>query len=228
MATPALAPVLLQAEPEPLQIAWQRTAVMVIDMQNAFVSKGGMLDLNGIDISPGRETIEPIKRITTAARAKGVKVLYTMSTVSPGLHESGGPDSPWSRKMTGRSFLEHPEWRDKLTSRGTWGAEIIDELQPQEGDIKLEKSRYSGFFQTNLDTILKTYNIKYLVFVGCSTNVCVEATLRDAFYLGYLCILVSDATGRGGPPFTQEATIFNVKTTHGWVTTTTDILKAMQ
>lgn len=225
--TVAPGPVLLQAEPEPLQIDRQRTAVIVIDMQNAFVSKGGFFDLVGYDIAPGQRTIEPIKKITAAVRSKGGKVLYTIAAFDSDFHESGGPDSPWSRKLTAKTYLEHPEWRDKFPVRGTWGVDIIEELQPLEGDIKLKKPRYSAFFGTNLDTILKTYSVKYLVFVGVATNICVEATLRDAFYLGYHCILVSDATASSGPSFTQQATIFNVRSCYGWVTTTENIINAI-
>lgn len=105
--------------------------------------------------------------------------------------------------------------------------EIIEELRPQEGDLVFEKMRYSAFFQTNLDTILKTYDIRYLVFTGTTINMCVEATIRDAYYLGYFPILVSDAAAGGGPPFVYDATIFNVKVCHGWVTTSKDVVKAM-
>ncbi len=227
--TAALEAVMLQAEPEPLEIDLQRTAVMVIDMQNAFVSRGGMYDLWGDrDISKNQKVIEPIKKITSAARTKGVKVVYVVNGLSPDLHDSGGPNSPhWYKRMQ-TSYREHPEWRDKLYFSGTWGADIVEELKPQEGDILSSKIRYSAFFGTNLDTILKTYNTKYLVFVGVTTNICVEASIRDAYYLEYFPILVSDAAMNNGPASTQEATIFNIKCCYGWVTTTENIVKAMK
>lgn len=224
----ALEPIMLQAEPEPLKIDRQRTAVIVIDMQNAFVSKGGMFDLWDIDVSKNQKVIEPIKRITSIARAKGFKVIHIAHQYSPDLHDSGGPSSPnWHKRML-TSYHKHPEWRDKLQFRGTWGADIVDELKPQDGDILVSKPRYSAFFGTNLDTILKTYNVKYLVFIGVATNICVEASVRDAYYLEYFPILISDATANTGPSFTQEATIFNIKSCYGWVTTTENIVKVMQ
>lgn len=79
--------VLLQAEPQPLEVDRQRTAVVVIDMQNGFISKGGMYDLRGLDISGGQRITEPIKRIIGAARGKGVKVIYIVTVYSPDLHE---------------------------------------------------------------------------------------------------------------------------------------------
>lgn len=219
---------LLQAEPEPLEIDVQRTAIVVIDMQNAFVSKGGMLDLRGFDILPIQKTIEPIKRIISAARAKGRKVVYITHRYSPNLHDSGSPNSPnWYKEGSLRDYREHPEWRDKLIIRGTWGAEIIGELKPQEDDILIEKPRYSAFFGTNLDMILRAYDIKYLAFVGVTTNICVETSIRDAYNLDYFTILISDATA-SVPASMHETTIHNVVRCFGWVTTTENLVRVMQ
>lgn len=220
--------VMLQAEPEPLEIDLQRTAIMVIDMQNAYVSKGGMLDLIGIDVSSSPKIIEPINKINSAARAKGCKVIHVIFGNSPDLHDSGGPDTAlWHKEASLFMGREHPEWRDKFTFRGTWGADIVDGLKVEEGDIVFEKMRNSAFFQTNLDTVLKTYNIKYLVIMGTATNICVESAIRDAYFLGYFPVLVSDAAAHAGPPFVQDATIFNVISCFGWVTTSENIIKTM-
>lgn len=221
--------IMLQAEPEPLEIDLQRTALMVLDVQNAFISKGGMFDLLGIDLAPHQKIIDPIKKLIGAARSSGVKVIYTVHQYSPDLRESGGPNSPaWYKVPTVKRIREHPEWRDKLLVRGVWGADIVEELKPQEDEIVVEKQRYSAFYQTNLDSILKTYDIKYLLFVGEAINICVEASIRDAFYIGYFPIVIPDACGYAGPPFTKDATIFNVKLLHGWVTTSGDVIKALQ
>ena len=104
---------------------------------------------------------------------------------------------------------------------------MVDELKPQLGDVVIGKSRYSGFRGTNLDVVLKTYNIKYLVFTGIATNVCVESTLRDGYFLDYWPILVSDGTNNAGPPITQQATLWNVEALFGWVTTSNDFIKAI-
>lgn len=220
--------VLLQAEPEPLEIDVRRTAVIVIDMQNAFLSRDGMFDLIGAEISNIRKAIEPCKKVTGAARAKRLKVVYTMHNYSPDLRDSGGKNSPnWYKEGSLISYREHLKWRDKLLIRGTWGADIVEELKPQEGDIVVEKQRYSAFCGTNLDIILKTYNIKYLAFTGVTTNICVEASLRDAFYLEYFPILISDAALTSSSPFSQDAAIVNVKLCYGWVTTTEDFAKSI-
>jgi ureidoacrylate peracid hydrolase len=219
-------PAVIQAEPEPIEVDLRSTAVMVIDMQNAFVSKGGFFDLAAADISHSQEIIQPIKQICEAARAKQIKVIYVVFHYSPDLREMGNPGLPsWHKEA--RFYREHPEWQDKFLIRGTWGAEIVKELKPQEGDIVIEKPKYSAFFGTALDVTLKTLDIKYLVFLGVATNICVEASLRDAYYHGYFPVLVSDATAPLGPAHTRDATIFNVMQCYGWVTSGRELISAL-
>jgi len=225
-------PILLDTEPQPLKMDLQRTAVMVIDAQNAFLSEGGFFTLKSPDmelaetISDPTAKISNIKKITTRAREKGIRIIYTLSINPP--HGIVGPESPYLMKNdTVILEREHPEYVDKLINRGTWGAEIVEELKPEDGDILVEKPRYSAFFQTNLETVLRTYDIKYLLFTGVATNICVEATIRDGYYREYFCILVSDAAVNSGPEFTQDATIFNVKARYGWVTDAGKILNAL-
>lgn len=227
--TSAIEPVMLGAEPEPIQIDLQRTAVVVIDMQNAFASKGGMLDLMGLDVSENLKVVEVINKINGAARARRVSVIYLAHVYSPDFQESGSSDSPnWYKESSLHLWRDHPEWRDKLLIRGTWGSQIIEKLKPEKGDIFIEKRRYSAFFGTDLDIILKTYDIKFLIFTGVATNICVETSIRDSFNLGYFPILISDAAAPAGEPFIQEATIYNIKLCFGWVTSSENIIRALQ
>ena len=99
---------------------------------------------------------------------------------------------------------------------------IVDELQPQPGDILVPKTRYSGFFNTNMDSVLRARGIRNLVFVGIATNVCVESSLRDAFHLEYFGVMLEDATHHLGPDFIQQATVYNVEKFFGWVSTVND------
>jgi ureidoacrylate peracid hydrolase len=103
-----------------------------------------------------------------------------------------------------------------LLTEGTWDFAIVDALKPQDGDLVVVKSRYSGFANTTLDADLRARGIRYLFFTGIATNVCVETTLRHAFVLDYWPILISDAVMPAGPPAMQEATLFNVETYFGW------------
>ena len=224
---PDIGPTLLEAEPEQLQVDLQRMAVVVIDMQNTFVNKGGMFDLSGQDISRGQRMIAPIKKICSTARARGVKVIYVVHQLSPDLRETGGPNSGYWYSQHVRMYREHPEWRDKFILSGTWGAEIVKELKPKEGEIVVVKPKFSAFFGTDLDTTLKTFDVKYLVFVGIATNICVESTIRDACYLDYFPILISDAVAPAGPSYTQEATIYNIKLCFGWVTNAENLISVL-
>jgi ureidoacrylate peracid hydrolase len=221
--------VTVQAEPEPIKIDVLKTSVIIVDMQNAFVSKGGLFDLIGFDISATGKIIEPCQEIVRTAREKGIKLIYLQMGYSPDLSDSGGPDSPLWHKSRGLPLLrQRPELKDKLYIYGTWGADIIDELKPQPGDVVVRKQKHDGFIGTNLDIVLKTYGIKYLVFIGTATNICVESTLRHAFFLEYFPILVSDAVSPLGPASMQEAAIFNVRTIFGWVTTSKELLRAVE
>lgn len=221
--------VTLQAEPEPINIELLKTAVVVVDMQNAFVSKGGYFDLAGHDLSRAQKIIGPCKDILSLAREKGLKIIYLQMGCSPDLSDAGSPDSPnWFKSRALKMIHQHPELREKLYIYGTWGADIIEELKPQRGDIVIKKQKYDGFIGTNLDIILRTYHIKYLSFIGLATNICVESTLRHAFFLDYFPILVSDAVSQTGPSLIQEATIFNVRSTFGWVATSENLLNALR
>ena len=221
--------VIVQAEPEPIKIDVLKTAVLVVDMQNAFVHRGGYFDLVGFDISATEKIIKPCQEIVDTAREKGIKVIYLQMGYSPDLSDSGGQDSPVWHKSQGLALIrQRPELKDKLYIYGTWGANIIEELEPQPGDIVIRKQKHDGFIGTNLDIVLGTYGIKYLVFIGTATNICVESTLRHAFFLQYFPILVSDAVSQMGPALNQEATIFNVRTIFGWVTTSGKLLNAIR
>lgn len=112
---------------------------------------------------------------------------------------------------------KQPQLQGKLLAKGSWDYQLVDELVPQPGDIVLPKPRYSGFFNTPLDSILRSRGIRHLVFTGIATNVCVESTLRDGFFLEYFGVVLEDATHQAGPEFAQKAALFNIETFFGWV-----------
>ncbi|MER8886003.1 isochorismatase family cysteine hydrolase [Mesorhizobium sp. M0408] len=82
----------------------------------------------------------------------------------------------------------------RILIRDTWGTDIVNDLKPEAGDVVLYKTRFSGFYETELDSVLKTAGIKHLIMTGCTTSVCVESTIRDAFFRDYHCILLTDCT----------------------------------
>ncbi len=220
--------VTIPAKPEPLKIELSRTALVIVDMQNAFASKGGMFDVLGQDISAAKKVTRTIKKLADAARSTGVKVIYLAMQYARDLSDTGGPGSPnWHKELGIVSMNKDKRYKGKFLMKGSWDAAIVDELTPVDGDIVIEKSRYSGFRGTRLETVLRTFDIKYLVFTGIATNVCVESTLRDAYFLDYWPILVADGTNNAGPDITQEATLWNVEVLFGWVTTSRGLLKAL-
>ncbi len=120
-----------------------------------------------------------------------------------------------------------PELQGKLLARGGWDYDIIYALTPQPGDIRVAKTRYSAFFNSQLDSILRSRRIRNLVFVGIATNVCVESTLRDGFHLEYFGVMLEDATHQLGPDFIQKASVYNVETFFGWVSTVADFKSSL-
>lgn len=219
----------IRAEPDPIRVDLLKTAVIVVDMQNAFVKRGGYFDVAGYDLSGVERIIAPCQKIITAARQKGAKIIYFQMGCSPDFSDRGSPDSPNNLKSKGLSLIHRqPEIKDKFYIYGTWGADIIEELKPLPVDIVVKKQKYDGFIGTNLEIILRTFGIQYLAFIGTATNICVESTLRHAFFLDYFPILVSDAVSQAGSSITQQATIQNVKTHFGWVTTSENFLAGLE
>ena len=218
-----MATLTLPCRPEPLEIDPAKTAVIVIDMQNAYASPGGYLDLAGFDISGAARVIENTKGVLEVARRAGVQVIYFQNGWDPDYVEAGGPGSPNFHKSNAlKTMRARPELAGTLLARGTWDYELVDELKPQPGDICLHKTRYSGFFNSQLDSVLRSRGIRNLVFVGIATNVCVESTLRDGFFLEYFGIVLEDATHQAGPEFVQQAAIYNIETFFGWVSSVAD------
>ena len=208
----------LPARPESLTFAPQQSALIVVDMQNAYASQGGYLDLAGFDVSATRPVIDNINTAVAAARAAGMLIIWFQNGWDDQYVEAGGPGSPNYHKSNAlKTMRQRPELQGKLLAKGGWDYQLVDELTPQEGDIVLPKPRYSGFFNTPLDSILRSRGIRPLVFTGIATNVCVESTLRDGFFLEYFGIVLEDATHQAGPAFAQQAALFNIETFFGWV-----------
>jgi ureidoacrylate peracid hydrolase len=215
----------LQAKPEPVEVDLEKSAVVVVDMQNAFASKNGMLDIAGADLSGASRVVDVIGQILPAARRAAMPVVYLQMGYKADLSDSGGPQSPnWHKELGIRLMNCRPELKGKLVTEGTWDFAIVDELTPQPGDLVIVKTRYSGFARTALDAELQARGVRYLFFAGIATNVCVESTLRDAFFLDYWPILITDASMAAGPPSIEEATLFNIESYFGWTIASEEFL----
>ena len=210
----------LPARPEPLAFHAAQTALVVVDMQNAYASVGGYVDTAGFDISGAQGVIGNVARAVVAARAAGVLVVFLQNGWDAQYVEAGGPGSPnWHKSNALKTMRKKPELQGRFLAKGGWDYQMVDAIAPQPGDIVVPKPRYSGFFNSALDSTLRARGIRKLVFTVIATNVCVESTLRDAFHLEYFSVMLEDATHELGGPAIQAAAVYNVETFFGWVST---------
>jgi ureidoacrylate peracid hydrolase len=215
----------LPAKPSAITFESDRAALVVVDMQNSFCKKGGMMDYMGkFNAAMSERVIGADRKVIRTCRKKDIKIIYFRMTYGP----EEGPDSPFYWKEGGRKAMrENPELRGKFLTEGTWDWAIVDELKPEGKDIIVNKSRFSGFVNTELDAKLKELNIKYLLFAGVFTNICVESTVRDAAFRDYFPILIEDACGNSGPAYIQKATVWNIASVFGWVSTSDKLNKTL-
>jgi ureidoacrylate peracid hydrolase len=119
----------------------------------------------------------------------------------------------------------------RILVEGTWNTEILPRLAPREGDLVVPKHRYSGFFETNLDSILRARGVRHLIVTGCTTSVCVESTVRDAMFRDYGCVVLEDCTGEpigaGLPRSNHEASLLNIQLLFGWVSDSGRLIEAL-
>lgn len=219
----------IPANPHPLEVDLAASALIVVDMQNAYAARGGYLDLAGFDLSGIEPVIDAVVSLTNTARAAGVQVVFLQNGWDPGYVEAGGCFSVNQKKSNAlRLMREHPELQGQLLAKGGWDHALIDSIRPEEHDIVLEKPRYSGFVGTPLDSMLRSRGLRYLLVCGVATNVCVETTIRDAFGLEYHPVLVREACFQAGPAYLQDATFYNIETFFGWTASAADVAGALE
>jgi ureidoacrylate peracid hydrolase len=227
----------LDAKPAPINIDTAKTAIIVVDMQNDFGSKGGMFDRAGFDISMIQRAVPPTARVLAAARKAGLKIIYLKMGFLPDLSDLGVPDSPnrigHLQAGVGKKVAAPNGAESRILIRDTWNTEIVAELKPEPADVVIYKHRYSGFYQTDLDATLKSIGARYLIFTGCTTSVCIESTMRDAMFRDYSAVLLSDCTGEpvgnGLCRSNHEASLFLiVERNFGWVSSSDTFVKALE
>jgi len=155
----------------------------------------------------------------------------------PDLSDTGAPNGPnWSKVHGPIGVGETADLPNGTTGRylirDTWGTEIIDELGPDEADPVIYKTRFSGFFETELHEVLQGLGIRTLIFTGCTTSVCVESTLRDAFFRDYQCILLEDCVaepiGHGMDRSNHDATLLLVNLLFAFVARSDALIGALR
>lgn len=182
----------------------KKTAFIVVDMINEFCKPGGRMVL------PGYEDLMPQQKgLVAAARANDVPVIWVVDSHRKNMRR----DREWVKRTP--HCLEN-----------TWATQVIDDLEPQENDITVVKHRYSAFFQTDLDLVLRDMLIEQIVVFGVVTNICVRSTVHDGFFLGYDIVVPHDACAATGPR-EHASTLYDIATHFGTVSDTDTVIAAL-
>jgi nicotinamidase-related amidase len=219
----------IRCEPQHVTLDLARTALVVIDMQNDFCAPGGWVDHLGVDFTPDRAPIAPLQRLVPRLRAAGVTIVWVNWGNRPDLANMP-PNQIHLYKPHGTGIGlgdPLPGSGARVLEKDSWAAAIVDELVPAPEDLKVDKHRISGFWDTPLDGILRNLQMRTLLFAGVNTDQCVMCSLQDANFLGYGCVLVRDCCATTSPAFCTEATIWNVKKCFGFVTDSGAVLEAL-
>lgn len=229
VAAPAPVPLTIDAAPQTVTIDLRRTAMIIIDMQNDFCAAQGWVDHLGVDYRPDRRPIEPLQKLLPALRAARMPIIWVNWGNRPDLLNMP-PNQLHLYKPTGEGIgLGDPLPNGaRVLEKDSWAAAVVDELAPCPEDIRVDKYRISGFWDTALDSILRNMDIKTLLFAGVNTDQCVLCSLQDANFLGYGCVLVEDCCATTSPDFCVQATVFNVKKCFGFVTQSSQILAPLK
>lgn len=224
------------ARPASFQLEPSATAVVVVDMQNDFASPGGMFDRAGIDITGVQAIVPNVEAVLEAARSTGIPVVYLKMGFRPDLADAGYPTSPtWLKHVpldVGAEVTSPEGEPSRILIRDCWNTEIVPELTPKDDDVVLYKTRYSGFFGTELDEVLRSRSVERLIVVGATTSVCVESTVRDAMFRDYHCLVVSDATAEpiaaDSPRPNHEASLLTLELLFSHIATTSDVVSSLR
>ncbi|MGA9150896.1 MAG: isochorismatase family cysteine hydrolase [Candidatus Nitrosopolaris sp.] len=186
-------------------------ALIVIDVQNGFVSRGGSYNLLGMDTSQYERIIPRIQDLIAKCRNAAIPVFYTQA-----VRESSGIDLLTRTHQILPRAREERIMKKPICVRGTWDAEIVDDIKPLSDDHIVIKRRDSAFHDTEIGVWLRSLGVDTLIFCGIDTSICVETSLREAFNIGYDVVLISDATASSNHKH-YESTLENVKGYYGLV-----------
>jgi len=178
-------------------LAPETTALVVVDMQNAFCHREGTLGISGVDVRPAEATIEPVRRLVGACRAARVPVLWTQQ-------EHFAVDASRARKR----LAAHTAKRKRISAlSGTWDMDFVEELKPLADDpsLVIRKHRFGSFHETRLEQVLRMLGVEALLVCGTTANACVETTLREAYLRDYDVVAVTDCIAAVRPEWEPTA-----------------------
>ena len=197
------------------KVAPGHTALVVVDVQNDFVAEGGFFDQAGGDVAGIQTMIPPLLRLIEHARRAGVLVIFIRAIYDPG--DLSGPMIERNR----RRALEIPR-----CITGSWGADFY-KVEPAPDEPIVIKHRYSAFMGTGLDALLKQRGIRSLLMTGVATDVCVESTTRDGYFLDYYVTAVADCCGAAREDYHRQA-LDRLERDFGGATTSAQVIEAWE
>jgi nicotinamidase-related amidase len=222
-------PIALSTDTKTLRLDLAKAAMIVVDMQNDFCHPDGWLAHIGVDVTPARAAIAPLKSFLPELREAQVPIVWLNWGNRPDLlNISAGLRHVYNPTGEGVGLGDPlPKSGAPVLMKDSWAAAVVDELVQEPADIYVDKYRMSGFWDTPLDSILRNLGRTTLFFAGVNADQCVMATLQDANFLGYDCILVRDCTATTSPEYCLKATLYNVNQCFGFVTDSHAIVKAI-
>ena len=217
---------LLAAEPAPVELAWPKTALVIIDMQRDFLEPGGFGETLGNDVSQLARAVRPCGDVLAACRKAGLLVIHTREGHLPDLS-----DAPPAKIERGAPSLRigDPGPMGRILIRGEAGHDIVPALYPVDGEIIIDKPGKGAFYATDLGDVLKTHGIENLLVCGVTTEVCVNTTVREANDRGYRCVVLEDCCASYFPEF-HEMGLRMIKAQggiFGWVSSSSEVLTAL-
>jgi biuret amidohydrolase len=217
---------IVDAQPQPVAIDLDRTAVVVIDMQRDFLEPGGFGEALGNDVSRLAAAVPPCKSLLEVARARGMLIIHTREGHRPDL-----ADAPKAKVERGapKARIGDSGPMGRILVRGEPGHDIIAELYPRPGEPVVDKPGKGAFYATDLHLLLQNRGIENLIVCGVTTEVCVNTTVREANDRGYRCIVPADCCGSYFPEF-HDAALRMIKAQggiFGWVSDSARVVKAL-
>jgi nicotinamidase-related amidase len=188
----------IEAEPAPVEVDLDRTALIIIDMQRDFLEPGGFGAALGNDVSRLNAAVGPCAQVLAAARSAGLLVIHTREGHRPDL-----TDAPALKVERGDPAMRigAPGPMGRILVRGEPGHDIIPKLYPIAGEPVIDKPGKGAFYQTDLELMLRNRAIDTLLVAGVTTEVCVNTTVREANDRGFRCIVLSDCCASYFPEF---------------------------
>ncbi|WP_028559550.1 cysteine hydrolase family protein [Paenibacillus pinihumi] len=219
----------ITARPQQLTLDLNRTAIIVVDMQNDFCSKGGWVDYIGGDYAVLQTPVNPLNKLLPVLRGAEVPVVWlNWGNRTDRLNLSPSVLHVYNGDGTGRGIGDPlPVNESRVLEKGSWGAAIIDGLNVHPEDIQVDKYRMSGFWDTPLDSILRNLGITTVLFAGVNLDQCVMATLQDAVNCGYDSILLEDCCATNSPDYCVQAALYNIKQCYGFTAHSGSILEVI-